>query len=79
MYDIDRFAHTLKAMRKKSFKSIFQFACRCGISISALYTYEANSQLPNLLNFLALCETLQVSPNELLGWDATEEVIDAAS
>lgn len=65
-----QFARRLKAMRtQRGFQRARYFAASLGIEENRYTRYERAEVEPSLSLIHKMCETLQVSPNELLGFD----------
>ena len=65
-----RFASQLRRLRvEKGFATARQFAHAMGIEENRYTRYERAEVEPSLTVLLKICETLRVSPNELLGFD----------
>jgi len=54
---------------QKGFATARQFALALGIEENRYTRYERAEVEPSLTVLLKICETLRVSPNELLGFD----------
>ncbi|MDX2203214.1 MAG: helix-turn-helix transcriptional regulator [Hyphomicrobiaceae bacterium] len=65
-----QFARRLKAMRtQRGFQRARYFAASLGIEENRYTRYERAEVEPSLTLIHKMCETLQVTPNELLGFD----------
>ena len=64
-----RFASQLRRLRvQKGFATARQFALAIGIEENRYTRYERAEVEPSLTVLLKICETLGVSPNDLLGF-----------
>lgn len=67
------FNQQLTALRKARGISQEALADMLGVSRQAVSKWETAETQPEMANLLALCEILQVSPNQLMGWKETAE------
>ena len=58
----------IRAKREAKGMTQRAFAQAVGQSQAVVWTWEAGKYLPHIENLLLICKTLEVSPNELLGW-----------
>lgn len=58
----------IRAKREAKGMTQRAFAQAVGQSQAVVWTWEAGKFLPHVENLLLICKTLEVSPNELLGW-----------
>lgn len=72
------FNQQLAALRKARGISQENLADMLGVSRQAVSKWETGETQPEMANLLALCSILEVSPNQLMGWEA-EDTEEAAS
>ena len=58
----------IRAKREAKGMTQRAFAQAVGQSQAVVWTWEAGKFLPHVENLLLICKTLEISPNELLGW-----------
>lgn len=58
----------IRIYRNKKGISALQMSKKLGYTQTAVSLWETNKFLPSLISLLDICEFLDVSPNELLGW-----------
>ena len=63
------FYQNLSALRKSKNLSQEEIADRLGVSRQAISKWENGQALPETTNIMKLCEILEVTPNELLGYE----------
>ncbi|MBR4050771.1 MAG: helix-turn-helix domain-containing protein [Clostridia bacterium] len=63
------FYQNLSALRKSKNLSQEEIADRLGVSRQAISKWENGQALPETANIMKLCEILEVTPNELLGYE----------
>lgn len=63
------FYQNLSALRKSKNLSQEEIADRLGVSRQAISKWENGQALPETANVMKLCEILEVTPNELLGYE----------
>ena len=61
------FGNTLKILRKKTGKTLEQVAEEVGINIRYLQKLEAGDQTPHYLNLFKLAESLNTTPDQIIG------------
>lgn len=67
----NRFAERLKAKRNESGLGQIAFARLLGIAQPTLAKYEMCKREPDLDGLMTICERLNTSPNEMLGFNAS--------
>ena len=65
---IETFAENLRTARKARSLSQAQLDEKLGLYPSSIMSYENNRISPNVFIFIKLCEALDISPNDLLGY-----------
>lgn len=63
------FSENLASLRKSKNLSQEEIADRLGVSRQAISKWENGQALPETANIMKLCEILEVTPNELLGYE----------
>ncbi|MBQ2964497.1 MAG: helix-turn-helix domain-containing protein [Clostridia bacterium] len=63
------FSENLASLRKSKGLSQEEIADRLGVSRQAISKWENGQALPETANIMKLCEILEVTPNELLGYE----------
>lgn len=63
------FSDNLACLRKSKNLSQEEIADRLGVSRQAISKWENGQALPETANIMKLCEILEVTPNELLGYE----------
>lgn len=66
------FYQNLSALRKSKNLSQEEIADRLGVSRQAISKWENGQTLPETANIMKLCEILEVTPNELLGYEESK-------
>lgn len=63
------FSENLASLRKSKNLSQEEIADRLGVSRQAISKWENGQALPETANIMKLCEILEITPNELLGYE----------
>ena len=71
------FGKNLRLLRYASGLSAEVLAERIGITKNMLYLYESGHCLPRLTTILKICAELNVTPNQLLGYDVEANLNEA--
>lgn len=64
-----KFSENLASLRKSKNLSQEEIADRLGVSRQAISKWENGQALPETANIMKLCEILEVTPNELFGYE----------
>ena len=67
------FSENLASLRKSKGLSQEEIADRLGVSRQAISKWENGQALPETANIIKLCEILEVTPNELLGYEGQKD------
>lgn len=67
---MEKLAENLKRIRQERGMTQAQVAKRIPVDRTTYTKYENGIAEPHLGNLVKLCDVLQVSPNELLGWES---------
>ena len=68
-FDRKAFAENLRVIRAKLDVTQEKFAGLVGLSTDSIVRYESgNGCAPSIDTIFAICNALNISPNELLGW-----------
>lgn len=70
---IETFAENLMTARKARELSRTELADKLGLYPDSIRSYEHNVMSPNLFVFIKLCEALNLSPNDLLGYQPASD------
>ena len=66
----NRFAEKLKALRTAAGLNQVALAQLLGVTQVTVSLYESSKREPNLDDLMNICERLNTTPNEMLGFDA---------
>lgn len=59
--------HIRYILRERGMSQL-ELANKSGLTAAAVSRYCSGARTPNLESLLAICEALDVSPNDMLGW-----------
>ena len=72
------FSESLSKHRKSAGISQEKLADMLGVSRQAVSKWETGETQPEMANLLAICKILNITPNELLGYDSKDSKEPAA-